>query len=47
MSDVIKAVLDAVTEKVFAHRPADKGEWAKKNRRAADRPAKPTAQSDE
>lgn len=35
MSEKIKAILDAVTDKVLAYRPADKGEWAKKNERAA------------
>lgn len=35
MSEKIKAILDAVTDRVLAYRPADKGEWAKKNKRAA------------
>ena len=41
MSEKIKAILDAVTDKVLAYRPADKGEWAKKNERAAKRTALP------
>lgn len=47
MSEKIKAILDAVTDKVFDYRPDDKGEWAKKNERAAKRQAKRKAQSDE
>ena len=47
MSEKIKAILDAVTDKVFAYRPSDKGEWAKKAERAAKRQAKREAQSDE
>lgn len=47
MSEKIKAILDVVADKVFAYRPADKGEWAKKNQRVAKRQAKLEAQSDE
>lgn len=28
MSDKIRAVLDAVTTRVFAYQPKDKGKWA-------------------
>lgn len=29
MSDKIRAALDAVTARVFAYQPKDKGKWAK------------------
>ena len=33
MSDAIRAILDAVTDRVLAYRPKDKGEWAKRTER--------------
>lgn len=30
MTEKIRAVLDAVADRVLAYRPKDKGEWAKK-----------------
>lgn len=41
MTERIKAVLDAVTEKVLAYRPVDKGLAAKKTKRKLARKAKP------
>jgi hypothetical protein len=40
MSEKIRAILDAVTEKVFAYRPVDKGLAAKKTKRKLARKAK-------
>lgn len=36
----IRAILDAVTEKVLAYRPVDKGQWAAKTKRKLARKAK-------
>jgi hypothetical protein len=36
----ILAALDAITERVLAYRPADKGVWAKKTKRKLARKAK-------
>ena len=46
MSERIKAILDAVTEKVLAYRPVDKGLAAKKTTRRLKRQAKKESQSD-
>lgn len=40
MTDRIKAILDAVTERVLAYRPVDKGLAAKKTARKLKRKAK-------
>lgn len=40
MSEKIRAILDAVTEKVLAYRPVDKGLAAKKTARKLKRKAK-------
>lgn len=37
MTERIKAILDAVTDRVFAYRPADKGQQAKKIERRVKR----------
>lgn len=46
MSEKIRAVLDAVTDRVFAYRPKDKGEWAKRTERKVRRRRKREAQDD-
>ncbi len=46
MSEEIQAILDAVTEKVLAYRPVDKGLAAKKTARRLKRQAKKETQSD-
>lgn len=46
MTERIKAILDAVTAKVLAHRPVDKGLAAKKAARRLKRKAKKESQSD-
>ena len=46
MTERIKAVLDAVTEKVLSYRPVDKGLAAKKTARRLKRQAKKESQSD-
>ena len=46
MSEKIRAILDAVTEKVLAYRPVDKGLAAKKTARRLKRQAKRESQSD-
>ena len=43
MSDAIKAILDAVTTRVLAYRPKDKGLAAKKTERRLKRQAKKEA----
>jgi hypothetical protein len=40
MSEAIKRILDAVTEKVLSYRPVDKGLAAKKTKRKLARKAK-------
>lgn len=40
MTEKIRAILDAVTDRVFAYRPKDKGEWAAKTKGQAERKAK-------
>ena len=37
MSDAIRAILDAATDRVLAYRPKDKGEWAKRTERRVKR----------
>ncbi|HEU4804197.1 MAG TPA: hypothetical protein VFS91_00050 [Nitrobacter sp.] len=46
MTERIKAILDAVTEKVLAYRPVDKGLAAKKIARRLKRQARKESQSD-
>lgn len=46
MSDKILAILDAVTDRVLAFRPADKGQAAKKIGRRVKRAAKKEAHDD-
>lgn len=46
MTERIKAILDAVTERVFSYRPADKGLAAKKTERRLKRKAKKEAHDD-
>ena len=40
MSEKIRAIIDAVTDKVLSHRPVDKGLAAKKTKRKLVRKAK-------
>jgi hypothetical protein len=46
MTERIKAILDAVTDRVLAYRPVDKGLAAKKTARRLKRQAKKESQSD-
>jgi hypothetical protein len=46
MSEKIRAILDAVTARVLAHRPVDKGLAAQKIARRLKRQAKKEFQSD-
>lgn len=46
MSDAIRAILDAVTDRVLAFRPADKGQQAKKIERRVKRRRKKEGQDD-
>lgn len=47
MSDAIRAILDAVTDRVLAHRPKDKGEWAKRTERKVKRQRKKAEKADD
>jgi hypothetical protein len=47
MSERIKAILDAVTDRVFAYRPADKGQQAKKVARRVKRQRKKAEKADD
>lgn len=47
MTERIKAILDAVTDRVFAYRPADKGEWAKRTARRVKRQRKKAENGDD
>ena len=47
MSDSIKRILDAVTDRVLAYRPKDKGEWAKKTERRMKRQRKKAEKADD
>ncbi len=47
MSDAIRAILDAVTDRVFAYRPKDKGEWAKRTERKVKRQRKNAEKADD
>jgi len=47
MSDAIRAILDAVTDRVFAYRPKDKGEWAKRAERKVKRQRKNAEKADD
>lgn len=46
MSEAIRAILDAVTDRVLAFRPADKGQQAKKIERRVKRQRKEDSQDD-
>lgn len=46
MSDAIRAILDAVTDRVLAFRPADKGQQAKKIESRLTRQRNGAAQDD-
>lgn len=43
MSEAIRKVLEAVTDRVFAYRPKDKGEWAKRTEQRVKRQRKAKA----
>lgn len=43
MTEKIRAILDVVTKRVFAYRPADKGQWAKRIGRRVKRQRKAKA----
>ena len=47
MTDHIKAILDAVTDRVLAYRPADKGQQAKKVARRVKRQRKKAERGDD
>jgi len=47
MSEAIKRILDAVTDKVLSYRPVDKGLAAKKTKRRLSRVRKAQQSSDE
>jgi len=47
MTDRIKAILDAATDRVFAYRPKDKGEWAKRTERRVKRQRKKAEKADD
>ena len=46
MSEAIRAILDAVTDRVLAFRPTDKGQQAKKIERRVKRQRKKGGQDD-
>jgi hypothetical protein len=46
MSEAIKRILDAVTDKVLGYRPVDKGLAAKKTKRRFEQKAKRSAKQD-
>lgn len=46
MSEKIRAIIDAVTDKVLSYRPVDKGLAAKKTKRRFARKAKSSAKQD-
>ena len=46
MSEAIRAILDAVTDRVLAFQPADKGQQAKKIERRVKRQRKAGGQDD-
>lgn len=47
MTEKIRAVLDAVADRVLAYRPEDKGEWAKKTERRVKRQRKKAEKADD
>lgn len=47
MTEHIKQILDAVTDKVMAYRPADKGQQAKKVERRVKRQRKKAEKDDD
>lgn len=47
VTERIKAILDAVTDRVFAYRPADKGQQAKKIERRVKRERKKAEKADD
>jgi hypothetical protein len=46
MTERIKAIVDAVTDKVLSYRPVDKGLAAKKTKRRFEQKAKRSAKQD-
>lgn len=46
MTERIRSILDAVTDRALAYRPKDKGEWAKKTERRVKRQRKKEGQDD-
>ncbi len=47
MTERIKAILDAVTDRVLAYRPKDKGQQAKKTERRVKRQRKKAEKADD
>jgi hypothetical protein len=47
MTERIKAILDAVSDRVLAYRPKDKGEWAKRTERKVKRQRKNAEKADD
>lgn len=47
MTERIKAILDAVTDRVLAYRPKEKGEWAKRTERKVKRQRKKAEKADD
>lgn len=47
MTERIKAILDAVTDRVLSYRPADKGQQAKKVERRVKRERKKAEKADD
>lgn len=47
MAERIKAILDAVSDRVLAYHPKDKGEWAKKTERRVKRQRKNAEKADD
>lgn len=47
MSEAIRKILDAVTDRVFAYRPRDKGQQAKKIERRVKRQRKKAEKADD
>lgn len=47
MSDAIRAILDAVTDRVLAYRPKEKGQWAKQTKRKVKHQRKKAEKADD
>lgn len=47
MTEAVRKILDAVTDRVFAYRPKDKGRQAKKIERRVKRESKKTEKADD